>query len=68
VRLGDVRAADGIARLSLDCVVGRLALDHGRALAAGDAAALESVAEAFAGIGMQGAASDAAAQADRVRK
>ncbi|MDT5239925.1 MAG: hypothetical protein QOD97_2123 [Mycobacterium sp.] len=68
VRLGDVRAADGIARLSLDCVVGRLALDHGRALAAGDAAALDSVAAAFAGIGMQGAASDAAAQADRARK
>ncbi|KAA0080740.1 ATP-binding protein [Mycolicibacterium sp. P9-64] len=68
VRLGDVRAADGIARLSLDCTVGRLALDHGRALAAGDAAALDSVAEAFAGIGMRGAASDAAAQADRARK
>jgi tetratricopeptide (TPR) repeat protein len=68
VRLGDVRAADGIARLSLDCVVGRLALDHGRALAAGDAAALDSVAEAFAGIGMRGAASDAAAQAERARK
>lgn len=68
VRLGDVRAADGIARLSLDCTVGRLALDHGRALAAADAAALDSVAEAFAGIGMQGAASDAAAQAERARK
>jgi hypothetical protein len=49
-------------------VVGRLALDHGRALAAGDAAALDSVAAAFAGIGMQGAASDAGAQADRARK
>jgi hypothetical protein len=68
VRLGDVRAADGIARLSLDCVVGRLALDHGRALAAGDATALDSVAAAFDGIGMQGAASDARAQADRARK
>lgn len=68
VRLGDVRAADGIARLSLDCTVGRLALDHGRALAAADAAALDSVAGAFAGIGMQGAASDAAAQAERARK
>jgi DNA polymerase III delta prime subunit len=67
VRLGDVRAADGIARLSLDCTVARLALDHGRALAAADAAALDSVAEAFAGIGMQGAATDAAAQADRLR-
>jgi hypothetical protein len=68
VRLGDVRAADGIARLSLDCVVGRLALDHARALASGDAAALESVAGAFAGIGMQGAAADAAAQAERAAK
>ena len=68
VRLGDVRAADGIARLSLDCVVGRLALDHARALASGDAAALESVAGAFAGIGMQGAAADAAAQAERAGK
>jgi hypothetical protein len=68
VRLGDVRAADGIARLSLDCTVARLALHHGRALAAADAAALDSVAEAFAGIGMQGAATDAAAQADRARK
>jgi hypothetical protein len=68
VRLGDIRAADGIARLSLDCTVGRLALDHGRALAAADAAALDSVAGAFAGIGMQGAASDAAAQAERARK
>jgi hypothetical protein len=68
VRLGDVRAADAIARLSLDCVVGRLALDHARALASGDATALESVAGAFAGIGMQGAAADAAAQAERAGK
>ena len=68
VRLGDVRAADGIARLSLDGTVARLALDHGRALAASDAAALDSVAAAFAGIGMQGAATDAAAQADRARQ
>jgi hypothetical protein len=68
VRLGDARAADGIARLGLDCVLGRLALDHGRALAAGDAEALDSVAAAFAGIGMQGAAFDASAQADRARE
>jgi hypothetical protein len=67
VRLGDVRAADGIARLGLDCVVGRLALDHGRALAAGDAAELDAVAAAFAGIGMHGAAGDAAEQATRCR-
>jgi hypothetical protein len=68
VRLGDVRAADGIARLSLDCAVFRLALDHGRALAAHDAQALDSVAAAFAGIGMHGAAADASTQADRARK
>ncbi len=67
VRLGDVRAADGIGRLGLDCVVGRLALDHGRALAAGDAAALDAVSAAFAGIGMHGAAGDAAEQAARCR-
>ena len=34
-----------------------------RALAAGDAAALDAVSAAFAGIGMHGAAEDAAAQA-----
>ncbi|WP_029115931.1 ATP-binding protein [Mycobacterium sp. URHB0044] len=67
VRLGDTRAADGIARLGLDCMVSRLALDHGRALAAADADGLDAVAAAFAGIGMHGAASDAAAQADRAR-
>jgi hypothetical protein len=67
VRLGDVRAADGIARLGLDCVVGRLALDHGRALAARDAAALDAVSAAFAGIGMRAAAGDAARQAARCR-
>jgi hypothetical protein len=67
VRLGDVRAADGIGRLGLDCVVGRLALDHGRALAAGDAAELDTVSAAFAGIGMHGAAGDAAEQAARCR-
>lgn len=68
VRLGDVRAADGIARLSLDCVVARLALDHAHALAAHDAAALDEVSAAFTGIGMQRAAGDAAAQADRLRR
>jgi ATP/maltotriose-dependent transcriptional regulator MalT len=68
VRLGDVRAADGIARLGLDCVVGRLALDHGRALAAHDADALDAAAAAFTGIGMHGAAADASTQAERLRK
>jgi len=65
VRLGDVRAAEGIARVGLDCVFGRLALHHSRALAAGDAVALGEVAAAFAGIGMRGAAADAEAQAAR---
>ena len=64
VRLGDLRAADGIARLDVDCVFGRLALDHGRALVAGDSAALRDVSARFAAIGMNRAAADAAAQAD----
>ena len=64
VRLGDMRAADGIARLGVDCVFGRLALDHGRALVAGDRDALRDVSARFAAIGMKRAAADAAAQAD----
>ena len=64
VRLGDIRAADGIARLGVDCVFGRLALDHGRALVAGDRAALRDVSTRLAAIGMNRAAADAAAQAD----
>jgi hypothetical protein len=40
VRLGDTHAARALARVSAatDCVVGRLALAHGGALAAGDGA------------------------------
>jgi ATPase family associated with various cellular activities (AAA) len=64
VRLGDIRAADGIARLGVDCVFGRLALDHGRALTAGDSAGLRGVSARLAAIGMKRAAADAAAQAD----
>ena len=64
VRLGDMRAADGIARLGVDCVFGRLALDHGRALVADDRDALRDVSARFAAIGMKRAAADAAAQAD----
>lgn len=64
VRLGDMRAADGIARLGVDCVFGRLALDHGRALVAGDRHALLDVSARLAAIGMNRAAADAAAQAD----
>ncbi len=65
VRLGDIRAADGIARLGVDCVFGRLALEHGRALVAGDGAALDDVSARFAAIGMQRAAAGAAGQATR---
>jgi hypothetical protein len=66
VRLGDARAVDGIDRLGVDCVFGRLALDHARALAAGDPAALTAVATRFAAIGMNGPASDASAQAENL--
>jgi hypothetical protein len=65
VRLGDSRAADRLAKLSaeVDCLFGRLAAEHARALAAGDEAALAAVSEQFAAIGMHGAAADALAQA-----
>jgi hypothetical protein len=65
VRLGDMRAVDGIARLcdEVDCVLGQLALQHARALVAKDATALDEVAARFDGIGMKRAAVAAAAQA-----
>lgn len=62
-RLGDIRAADAIARLGLDCVVGRLALDYARALTAGDGPRIAAAATAFTEIGMNGVAADAARQA-----
>lgn len=67
VRLGDSRAADPLARLcdEIDCVVGRIALAHARALGAGDAAALRAVSDELTSIGMHAAAADAAAQAQR---
>jgi hypothetical protein len=67
VRLGDIRAADGIARLGLDCVVGRLALDYARAVTAGNGPGIASAAEAFAQIGMKGVAADASRQAEAAR-
>ena len=67
VRLGDTRAADGIERLGMDCVVADFALDYARALVAGDSAGLVAASEAFAGIGMAGVAADAARQAAAVR-
>jgi predicted Zn-dependent protease len=65
VRLGDIRAADGIARLcgEIDSAFGQVALAHGRALTAGDADGLREVSARFAEIGMNRAAADAAAQA-----
>ena len=67
VRLGDIRAADPLARIcdEIDCVAGRLALSHARALAAGDDAGLRAVSEELTSIGMHAAAADAAAQAQR---
>ncbi|OBH56144.1 AAA family ATPase [Mycobacterium sp. E2479] len=67
VRLGDGRAVDPLARLcdEIDCVVGRIALAHARALAAGDDAGLRAVSDELTSIGMHAAAADAAAQAQR---
>jgi len=67
VRLGDIRAVDHLARLcdEIDCVAGTLALNHARALAAGDSAGLRAVSDELTSIGMHAAAADAAAQAQR---
>jgi tetratricopeptide (TPR) repeat protein len=64
-RLGDIRAADGIARVGteIDCAFGQLALQHARALVARDAAALNDVSARFDAIGMKRSAAAAAAQA-----
>lgn len=71
VRLGDIRAVDGITRLTtrlgLDCAFGTLALRHARALTGGDADGLHEVAAAFRDVGMRRAADDAAARAAEVR-
>jgi hypothetical protein len=65
VRLGDIRAVDGIARASrdVDCAVGQLALAHARALVGRDEATLGDVSQRWAMMGIQRAAADAAAQA-----
>jgi hypothetical protein len=67
-RLGDLRAADGIARLTgeVDCQLGQLALAHARALVAKDADALNAVSARFDAIGMKRVAAAAAAQAERI--
>jgi hypothetical protein len=69
VRLGDLRAADPLSRISAetDCVVGRLAAEHGRALTAGDSDALRAVAAELSAVGLAAAAADAAAQANNAR-
>jgi hypothetical protein len=67
VRLGDTRAADGIERLGVHCVVGEMALTYARALTAGDATALADVAADFDGIGMRGVGADATKQAEAAR-
>ena len=65
VRLGDSRAVDPLTRLcgEIDCVAGRVGLAHARALAARDGAALRTVSDELAALGMRAAASDAATQA-----
>ncbi|MFV8050226.1 AAA family ATPase [Mycobacterium sp. 48b] len=63
VRLGDTRAVDALARVDLDCVFGRLTLEHARALAAGDSAGLQQVSDRYRDVGMVAAADDAARQA-----
>lgn len=65
-RLGDIRAADGIARVGseIDCVLGQLAIDYARAVTARDAAALRDASARLDALGMKRAAVDAAAQAD----
>ncbi|CQD19408.1 TPR repeat-containing protein [Mycobacterium lentiflavum] len=67
VRLGDIRAVDPLARLcdEVDCVAGRLALAHAKALATNDGDALRAVAEELTAVGLHAAAADAAAQAQQ---
>jgi tetratricopeptide (TPR) repeat protein len=67
VRLGDTRAGDAIERLGVDCPVGSMALAYARAVTAGDTAALDDAAAAFARISMHGVATDAARQAEAAR-
>ena len=70
VRLGDTRAVDPLTRLcaQVDCAVGAVALAHARALAAGDEAALRTVSDELAAVGMRAAARSAATQAQRLRR
>ena len=65
-RLGDRRAADGIASIAgqVPCAYTDMARAHARALTAGDAAGLADAAARLAAAGFSGAAADAARQAD----
>ncbi|CRZ18178.1 AAA family ATPase [Mycolicibacterium neworleansense] len=62
VRLGDTRAIDALARVDLDCMFGQLTLEHARALAARDGAALRDVSARYREVGMVAAADDAERQ------
>ncbi len=66
-RLGDTQAVYRAQRLSVevDCVLSRLTLDHARAMAAGDAAALDDVAAELNETGLHPAAAAATAAARR---
>ena len=65
-RLGDRRAADGMASIAgeVPCAYTDIAQAHARALTAGDAAGLAEAAQRLAAAGFAGAAADAARQAD----
>ena len=65
-RLGDRRAADGIASIAgqVPCAYTDMARAHARAFTAGDAAGLANAAAQLAAAGFAGAAADAARQAD----
>ena len=71
-RLGDRRAASGLARIAQDhpglgdCAYARIALTHARALTAGDAAGLAAAAAELSAAGLHGAAADAARQAQEI--
>lgn len=67
VRLGDIRAAEFMGRLDVDCGLATVARDYARAFTAGDAPGLEAASAAFADIGMRGVAASAALQADTAR-
>ncbi len=69
VRLGDIQAVYRLERLAseVDCVVGRLALAHARALSEANSDALTEVAGDLHAVGLHPAAADAAAAAERVR-